>query len=111
MLLREPWVSARRAGQRIELPEGHSLRPEGMGRGEEDSGEGEAPLAIRHRRRTRFPTVIWADLTEDKIKNPAPGFWPAFGPLGPTAGPGSPGSGPGSKNSAGCNKIRPGEQF
>ena len=34
--------------------------------------------------------------------NPAPGFWPIFGPLGPTAGPGSPGNGPGSKNSAGC---------
>ncbi len=29
--------------------------------------------------------------------NPALGFWPIFGPLGPTAGPGSPGTGSGSK--------------
>ncbi len=43
----------------------------------------------------------WADLREDKMINPAPGFWRIFGPLGPTAGPGSPGNGPGSKNSAG----------
>ena len=39
--------------------------------------------------------------------NPAPGFWPIFGPLGPTAGPGSPGNGPGSKNSGGCTKNQP----
>ena len=39
--------------------------------------------------------------------NPAPGFWPIFGPLGPTAGPGSPGNGPGSNNSAGCTKNQP----
>ncbi len=35
------------------------------------------------------------------------GFWPIFGPLGPTAGPGSPGEGPGSKNSAGCTTNQP----
>ncbi len=39
--------------------------------------------------------------------NPAPGFWPIFGPLGPAAGPGSPRNGPGSKNSAGCTKHQP----
>ncbi len=38
---------------------------------------------------------------------PAPGFWPIFGPPGPTAGPGSHGNGPGSKNSAGCTKSQP----
>ncbi len=36
----------------------------------------------------------WADLRENQMINPAPGFWPIFGPLGPAAGPGSPGSGP-----------------
>ncbi len=36
--------------------------------------------------------------------NPAPGFWPIFGPPGPPGGPGSPGTGPGSKSSAGCAK-------
>ncbi len=30
-----------------------------------------------------------ADLREDKMINPAPGVWPMFSPLGPTAGPGS----------------------
>ncbi len=39
--------------------------------------------------------------------DPAPGFWPILGPLGPTAGPGSPGNGPGSKNSAGCINKQP----
>jgi hypothetical protein len=39
--------------------------------------------------------------------NPAPGFWPIFGPLGPTAGPGSFGNGPGSKHSAGCTENQP----
>ncbi len=39
--------------------------------------------------------------------NPAPGFWPMFDSLAPTAGPGSPGNGPGSKNSAGCAKNQP----
>ena len=29
---------------------------------------------------------FWADLREDDMINPAPGFWPIFGPLGPTAG-------------------------
>ncbi len=38
--------------------------------------------------------------------NPAPGFWPIFGPLGPTAGPGSPGTGFGSKSRAGCAKSQ-----
>jgi hypothetical protein len=42
--------------------------------------------------------------------NPAPGFWPIFGPLGPTAGPGSPGNGPGSKNNAVCSKNQPRRQ-
>ena len=41
---------------------------------------------------------------QDKMINPAPGFWTIFGPWGPTAGPGSPGNGPGSRNSAGCTK-------
>ncbi len=36
--------------------------------------------------------------------NPASGFWPIFGPLGPSGGPGSPGNGPGLKNSVGCTK-------
>ncbi len=35
--------------------------------------------------------------------NPAPDFWPIFGPLGPTA---SPGNGPGSENSAGCTNCK-----
>ncbi len=39
--------------------------------------------------------------------DPALGFWPIFGPLGPTAGPGSPGNGPASKNGAGCTKNQP----
>ncbi len=39
--------------------------------------------------------------------NPAPGFLPICGPLGPTAGPGSPGNGPGSKKSAGSTKHQP----
>ncbi len=39
--------------------------------------------------------------------NQAPGFWPIFEPLGPTAGPGSLGTGSGSKNSAGCTKHQP----
>ncbi len=39
----------------------------------------------------------WADLGEDKMIDPAPGFWPIFGPLRPPAGSGSPGNGPGSK--------------
>ena len=50
--------------------------------------------------------------------NPAPGFWPILGPLGPTASPGSLGTGSGSKNSAGgANKqprkqiIRPGRGY
>ncbi len=47
----------------------------------------------------------WADLREDKI-DPAPGFWPMLGPLGPPAGTGS-GNGPGSKNKAGCTKNQP----
>ena len=47
------------------------------------------------------------DLREDKMINPAPGFWPIFGPLGPTAGPGSPGHGPGSKHNAGCTNNQP----
>ena len=44
---------------------------------------------------------------EDTMKNPAPGFWTIFGPLGPPAGPGSLGNRPGSKNSAGCTKNQP----
>ncbi len=67
---------------------------------------GPAPYARRKRQRTQLHPG-WADLREDKIINPAPGFWPIFGPLGPTAGPGSPGNGPGSKNSAGCTKNQP----
>ncbi len=50
----------------------------------------------------------WADLREDTMIDLATGFWPNFGPLGPTAGPGSPGNGPGSENSAGCAKNQPG---
>ncbi len=46
---------------------------------------------------------VWADLREDTTINPAPGSWPIFGPLEPTAGPGSPGNGPG----AGCTKNQP----
>ncbi len=49
----------------------------------------------------------WAELREDKMINPAPDFWPIFGPLRPTAGPGSPGIGPCSKKSAGCAKNQP----
>ncbi len=49
----------------------------------------------------------WADLKEDKMINPAPGFWPIFGALGPTAGPGRPGNGPGLKKSAGCANNQP----
>ncbi len=49
----------------------------------------------------------WADLREDKMINPAPGFWPIFGPLKPAAGPGSHGTGSGSKDNAGCVKNQP----
>ncbi len=42
-------------------------------------------------------TTYWADLREDKMINPAPGFRPIVGPLGPTAGPGTFGTGSGSK--------------
>ncbi len=53
------------------------------------------------------PQRIWTDLREDQIINPAPGFEPIFGPLGPTAGPGSSGNGPGSENSVGCTNSQP----
>ncbi len=53
------------------------------------------------------PSAWWADLREDKMLIPAPGFWQNFGPLGPTAGPGSSGNGPGSNNSAGGTKNQP----
>ena len=36
--------------------------------------------------------LIWADLREDKMINPAPGFWLIFGPLGPGRAGNSPGS-------------------
>ncbi len=39
--------------------------------------------------------------------NPAPGSWPIFSPLGPTAGPGRSGNGPGTKSSAGCTNNQP----
>ncbi len=54
---------------------------------------------------------VWADRREDKMINPASGFWPIFGPLGRTAGPGSPGNGSGSKKSAGCTKHQPRRQI
>ncbi len=47
------------------------------------------------------------DLREDKMINPAPGFWPISGPIGPTAGPGRAGNGPGSEDSAGCIENQP----
>ncbi len=53
------------------------------------------------------PDERWADLGEDSMINPAPGFWPIFGPLGPTAGPGSPGKGTGLENSAVCATNQP----
>ncbi len=43
------------------------------------------------------PGDHWADLREDNMINPAPDFWPIFGPLGPTAGPGNPGTAPARK--------------
>ncbi len=39
--------------------------------------------------------------------NAAPGFWPIFGPLGPTAGRGCLGTGSDSKHDAGCTKNQP----
>ncbi len=54
---------------------------------------------------------FWADLREDKMINQAPGFWPIFGPSGPTAGPGSLGTGSGSKTSASCTKMSSGDQL
>ncbi len=51
----------------------------------------------------------WADFREDNMINPAFGFRPIFGPLGPTAGPGSPG--PGSKIVQVAPKITPRDQF
>ncbi len=39
--------------------------------------------------------------------DPAPGFCPIFGLLGPTAGPGSLEMGSGGENSAGRTKIQP----
>ena len=57
--------------------------------------------------RALCPGSCWVDLKDDKMINPAPGCWPIFGPLGPTAGPGSLGTGSGSKNSAGCTKDQP----
>jgi hypothetical protein len=49
----------------------------------------------------------WADVGRDKKINPASGFGPMFGPLGPTAGAGSRGTGSGSKSSAGCTNNQP----
>jgi hypothetical protein len=54
-----------------------------------------------------LPCSGWADLREDEIVNPAPGLWPMFDPLGPTAGPGHPRNGSGLKNSAGCADNQP----
>ncbi len=71
--------------------------------GESEAGGGRPWVA----RPVREGSPSWADLREDKMINPAPGFWPIFGPSGPTAGPGSPGNGPGSKNIAGCTKNQP----
>ncbi len=39
--------------------------------------------------------------------NPAPGFGPIFGPLGPTAGTGSLGTGSGLRASAACAENQP----
>ncbi len=36
----------------------------------------------------------WADLREDEMINPAPGFGTIFGPPGPPGGPGAPGTAP-----------------
>ncbi len=49
-------------------------------------------------------SILCADLREDKIIDPAPGFWPMLGPLGPTAGPGSLGTG---SSSATCTTSQP----
>jgi hypothetical protein len=56
---------------------------------------------------TLLKWLDWADLREDKMINPAPGFWPILGPLGPTASPGSHGIGHGLKNSADYTKNQP----
>ncbi len=53
--------------------------------------------------------LTWAELREDKMINPAPGFRPIFGPLGPTAGPGSLGTGSGSTIVQVAPKISPGD--
>jgi hypothetical protein len=34
--------------------------------------------------------ISWSDFEEDTMMNPAPGFWPSFGPLGPRRAPGAP---------------------
>ncbi len=65
-----------------------------------------AATGLQRRSRALVPGP-GAEPRENQLINPAPGFWPIFGPLGPTAGPGSPGKGPGSKNSAGCTTNQP----
>ncbi len=52
----------------------------------------------------------WADLSDDKLINPAPGFWPIFDTLGPTAGPGSLGTAAARKIVQVVPKISPGDQ-
>ena len=75
-------------------------------------GEASSVTDFRVTHRTQeLECADWADLTEDKVINPAPGFWPIFGPLGPTAGPGSLGTGSGSKDGAGCTKHQARKQI
>ncbi len=54
---------------------------------------------------------IWADLREDKMLNPAPGFVPIFGPLGPAADPGALGWAPARNMVQVAPKISPGDKL
>ncbi len=52
--------------------------------------------------------LSWADVREDTMISPAPGFRPLCGPPGP---PGAPGTAPARKIVQVAPTIRPGDQF
>ena len=49
-----------------------------------------APGAAQSPKMTDSPAYGWPDFREDKMINPAPGFWLIFGPLGAHGGPREP---------------------
>ncbi len=92
---------------------GRRLAHTGISVGEREPRVHQLRRSVRARETLWQPAPEVASFTalgrtwEDTVIDPAPGFWPIFGPLGPTAGPGSPGNGPGFKNSAACTKKHP----